>query len=120
MLQLAARYADSWNTAWLGLPTALPERRATLEAACAAEGRDPATLAVTAGVIVAYPNTSALTDTPPSPDKVLSGSAAEVAAGLRAYAGMGVADVICSLDPTTPEAVAWLADALKIVRQSPS
>jgi alkanesulfonate monooxygenase SsuD/methylene tetrahydromethanopterin reductase-like flavin-dependent oxidoreductase (luciferase family) len=112
MLQLTTRYADSWNTAWLGLPTALPERRAKLEAACAAEGRDPATLAVTIGVIVAYSATGTASDTPPSPDKVLSGSAAEVAAGLRAYADMGVAHVICSLDPTTPEAVAGLAEAL--------
>ncbi len=118
MLQLTARYADSWNTAWLGLPTALPERRATLAAACAAEGRDPATLAVTVGVSMAYPTTGTPSDTPPSPDKVLSGSAAEVAAGLRAYADMGVAHVICSLDTTTPDAVAWLAEAVQIARQS--
>jgi len=120
MLQLTARYADSWNTAWLGLPTILPERRAKLEAACAAEGRDPATLAVTVGVSVAYSATGTASDTPPSPDKVLSGSRAEVAAGLRAYAELGVAHVICSLDPAMPEAVAWLAEALKIVRQNPS
>ena len=120
MLQLTARYADSWNTAWLGLPTALPEHRAKLEAACAAEGRDPATLTITVGVSVAYSSTGTASDTPPSPDKVLSGSAAEVAAGLRTYAEMGVAHVICSLDLTTPEAVAWLAEALKIVHQNPS
>ena len=40
MLRLTARYADCWNTAWLGHASALAERRAALEAACAAEGRD--------------------------------------------------------------------------------
>src|SRR5689334_2065837 len=54
MHALAARYADSWNTAWLGLPTKLAARRAALEAACAEAGRDPATLAVTVGVQVQY------------------------------------------------------------------
>ena len=29
MLQLAARYADQWNTAWLGQPKELAERLAT-------------------------------------------------------------------------------------------
>jgi len=67
---------------------------------------------------MAYPTTGTPSDTPPSPDKVLSGSAAEVAAGLRAYADMGVAHVICSLDTTTPDAVAWLAEAVQIARQS--
>jgi len=118
MLRLTARYADSWNTAWLGLPTALPERRAKLEAACAAEGRDPATLAVTVGVSVTHPSAGAASDTPLPPDKVLTGSPAEVAAGLRAYAQMGVAHVICSLEPTTPEAVAWLAEALRSAREA--
>jgi alkanesulfonate monooxygenase SsuD/methylene tetrahydromethanopterin reductase-like flavin-dependent oxidoreductase (luciferase family) len=120
MLQLTARYANSWNTAWLGLPTGLPEQRAKLEAACTAEGRDPTTLEVTVGVSVAYSASGTASGTPPSPDKVLAGSAAEVAAGLRAYAAMGVAHAICSLDPTTPEAVAWLAEAVRIARQSPS
>jgi probable F420-dependent oxidoreductase len=118
MLRLTARYADSWNTCWLGLPTALPERRAALEAACAAEGRDPSTLAVTVGVIVQYAEPGKPLEKPPEPDKALFGSAEEVAAGLRAYAEQGVAHVICSLEPTTPEALAWLAEALRIYRAS--
>ena len=118
MLRLTARYADSWNTAWLGLPTALQERRAALEAACAEEGRDPSTLAVTVGVSVLYAEPGKTPDQPPSPDKALFGSAEEVAAGLRAYAEQSVAHVICSLEPTTPESLAWLAEALRIYRGS--
>jgi probable F420-dependent oxidoreductase len=118
MLKLTARYADSWNTAWLGLPTKLPERRAPLEAACAEEGRDPSTLPVTVGVSVQYAPPGQPLETTPDPDKVLFGTAEDVAAGLRAYADQGVAHVICSLEPTTPEALEWLAGALRIYRAS--
>lgn len=116
MLQLTARYADSWNTAWLGQPTKLPERRAALEAACAQASRDPSTLAVTVGVTVRYAAPGATLEQPLDPDKALFGTAEEVAAGLRAYAEQGVAHVICGLEPTTPESLAWLAEALRIYR----
>jgi alkanesulfonate monooxygenase SsuD/methylene tetrahydromethanopterin reductase-like flavin-dependent oxidoreductase (luciferase family) len=118
MLRLTARYADSWNTAWLGLPTALPERRAPLVAACAEEGRDPATLAITVGVSVMYTQPGTTPEKPPSRDKVLFGSPQDVANGLRAYAEQGVAHVICGLEPTTVESLAWLAEALQIYRNS--
>jgi len=116
MLKLTARYADSWNTAWLGQPTKLAQRRAPLEAACVEEGRDPATLAVTVGVSVQYAAPGQPLEKPPSPDNALFGSAQDVAAGLRAYAQQGVAHVICSLEPATPEALEWLAEALRIYR----
>jgi probable F420-dependent oxidoreductase len=116
MLELTARYADSWNTAWLGQPSALAGRRAALEAACATAGRDPASLAVTVGVSVAYPDPAKPLEPAPSPDKVLTGSPAEVAAGLRGYAELGVAHVICSLDRVTPAAVDWLAEAVRLAR----
>ncbi len=118
MLRLTARYADSWNTAWLGLPTKLAERRASLEAACAEESRDPATLAVTVGVSVHYAAPGQSLEKPPEPDKALFGSAEEIAAGLRAYSEQGVAHVICSLEPATPESLEWLAEALRIYRAS--
>jgi probable F420-dependent oxidoreductase len=113
MLRLTADYADMWNTCWLGQPDGLAERRAKLEAACADAGRDPSTLPVTVGVSVAY--TTSGEEAPP-PEKALSGSPAEVAAGLRAYADLGVAHVICSLNKATPEALAWLSEALSIYR----
>ena len=42
MMRLTARWADTWNT-W-GTPERIRDRTAALDAACAAEGRDPATL----------------------------------------------------------------------------
>jgi len=57
MLRLAATHADAWNTAWFGAPDErLAARRADLETACEAVGRDPATIAVTVGIVVRYPD----------------------------------------------------------------
>ena len=111
---LVARYADSWNTAWLGLPGLLAERRAPVEAACAAAGRDPATLGITVGVQLMYLDAN----TPPSPptEKVLTGSPAEVAATLRSYADQGVNHLICSIDTVALAAVDWLGQALALFR----
>jgi probable F420-dependent oxidoreductase len=118
MHSIAARYADSWNTAWLGLPTKLAGRRAALEAACAEVGRDPSTLAITVGVSVQYAAPGQPLEKTPDPDQALYGSAEDVAAGLRTYAEQGVAHVICSLEPATPDSLAWLAEALRIYRAS--
>ena len=115
-LALTARYADLWNTCWLGRPDLLPERRQALEAACVSEGRHPASLPVTVGVSVAGPGHSRSSL---DPEKVLAGSAAEVADGLRAYQEQGVRHVICALEPATLGAIDWLAEALPAVRAAP-
>jgi probable F420-dependent oxidoreductase len=53
VLRLVARHADAWNTAWFGFPNERSDARiADLHAACAAEGRDPATLEITIGLTV--------------------------------------------------------------------
>lgn len=116
MLRLTARYADSWNTCWLGAPARLPERRAALEAACIAEGRDPATIEVTVGVSIATPGAVAARSEPINPEEVLAGTAEEVAAGLRAYEAQGVAQVMCALDPLTEETLPWLIEVLQHYR----
>jgi alkanesulfonate monooxygenase SsuD/methylene tetrahydromethanopterin reductase-like flavin-dependent oxidoreductase (luciferase family) len=117
MLRLTARYADGWNTAWLGPAGTLVERRVALEAACAAEGRDPATLAVTVGVNVDYARPARSAQTPASNQQALSGSPEEIARGLRSYAEAGVALVICALAPPNAVSLARLADALAAYRQ---
>jgi len=113
MLRLTARYADAWNTCWLGRPTLLAERRAKLEAACAEVGRDPATIEVTVGVAVDFPEAG--TDAP-DPDRALSGSAEEIAAGLREYADLGVGHVICACAPNTTASLERLTEALAAYR----
>ena len=114
MLGLTARYADSWNTAWLGQPTLLAERRARLDAACAEVGRDPSTLATTVGVVIQPPQLATHEQLPP--ERALFGSAEDVAAGFRRYAEQGVSHLICTAERVTPEIVDWLGEAIRLSR----
>jgi alkanesulfonate monooxygenase SsuD/methylene tetrahydromethanopterin reductase-like flavin-dependent oxidoreductase (luciferase family) len=116
MLRLTARYADSWNTCWLGQPTALAERRTLLEAACVEEGRDPNTLAVTVGVSITYTAPGETVPTGLDPAKTLSGSVEDIAAALDAYRELGVAHLTCALDPFNAQSLAWLAEAVQHYR----
>ena len=119
MLELTARHADMWNHAWFGLPDERWRRvRDGLDAACAAVGRDPASLQRTVGVEVRYPDLREAPDTPPGDgtvERALVGDAA-VAAGLAAYADDGTGHLIAALDPRTPEAVARFAETVRAVR----
>ena len=121
MLELTARHADAWNLAWFGEPDdRLAGGRADLAAACAAVGRDPATLDITVGVTVRIPDRI---ETPPpagsTPDKAMTGTPAEVAAGLGAHEALGAGHLIVALEPTTPAAVDHLAEAVRIARATP-
>ncbi|MEA2686028.1 MAG: hypothetical protein QOE93_1223, partial [Actinomycetota bacterium] len=49
LLDLVARVADGWNTAWLWTPPAYRERLAVLHAACERAGRDPASVTLSVG-----------------------------------------------------------------------
>ena len=113
MLELTARHADAWNLAWFGLPDErLARVRGELEEACRRVGRDPASLAVTVGVNVRYPDLG-----PPSDDgPALSSDAGAIAEGLAAHAAAGADHVIASLDPNTPEALARFLDAVALYR----
>jgi alkanesulfonate monooxygenase SsuD/methylene tetrahydromethanopterin reductase-like flavin-dependent oxidoreductase (luciferase family) len=121
MLELTARHADAWNMAWFGAPDERWARaRQELAAACAAVGRDPATLERTVGVNVRYPDlisagAAATADDEARDEPGLDGEA-EIAAGLAAYADEGTGHVIAGLEPTTPEAVARFAEAARTFR----
>ena len=111
MLGLAARFADAWN-GWLifgrSQPDAVRPFRETVDAACRAAGRDPATLARTFGVLA---SPTGLT-TPPRgsarPDAAVTpivGSPAEMAETLRGFAREGVSELQVYLNPTSPAGV---------------
>jgi len=56
MLRLTAQWADAWNTAWFGeVNDLLRSRLRDLDEACAAVGRDPASIRRTVGVRVREP-----------------------------------------------------------------
>jgi len=94
MLQLTARYADIWQTAWFGRPDErFGERLARIVESCDAEHRDPASLEVTVGIEVREPGGQ--------PGAYLPLDADAIAAGLEAWVGEGVAHVQLRLSPCT-------------------
>ena len=115
MLELTARHADAWNLAWFGYPDErLARVRGELVEACERVGRDPATLTITVGVSVRYPQPKSTAAAPTGPG--LSGTPDEVAAGLRAHAEAGAQHLIASLEPCTPATVAEFAQAVELAR----
>lgn len=109
MLRLTARHADAWNTAWFGLPD---ERFATrlgdLRAACEAEGRDPATLDVTVGVLVDGSGDA----TRPGPSS-MGPDADAIARGFDAWRTAGAAHLQVDLRPADERTIDLVLDAVR-------
>src|SRR3981081_285227 len=85
MLRLAARYADSWNTAWHAEPSSAVQRIESIREACKLEGRDLDTFEITASVGIGYPDLGAVT-----PRSKLTGTPEQVAEAFRGSAALGV------------------------------
>jgi alkanesulfonate monooxygenase SsuD/methylene tetrahydromethanopterin reductase-like flavin-dependent oxidoreductase (luciferase family) len=118
MLRLVARYADRWNAAWYGPPEEAHEldaRVARLREACEAEGRDLATLTLTAGVFVFFPELARDGDEEP-PDTAMRGTPEEVARMLAGYAQHGIDELIAHFWPNRPESVEALARAAELAK----
>lgn len=121
MLQLVARHADAWNAAWFGPPetaTELDQRVSRLRAACQAEGRDLASITLTAGVFVSFPALARPGDEEP-PENAMSGSPDEVGGMLAGFRDHGMDHLIVHLWPRRPEAVEQLGLAAEVARQLP-
>jgi alkanesulfonate monooxygenase SsuD/methylene tetrahydromethanopterin reductase-like flavin-dependent oxidoreductase (luciferase family) len=120
MMRLVARHADQWNAAWYGLPeeaTELAERIERQRAACQAEGRDPATLELTAGIFVAFPHLLAGGDGEEPPKEAIRGDVEHVAEAMAGYAQHGIEHVIVHVWPRSAAAVEELARAAVIARR---
>ena len=117
MMRLTARYADQWTTDWLGPASKVKEDLAKLHAACAAEGRDPATLKVTGGATVAYPDLGDLPAWMSAPDAYLTGTPEDLASQLVAYQHLGVDHILTNLYPFSPEAIARYGEAVSVAQQ---
>ena len=111
MLRLAARYADSWNTAWHAEPDSAMARIESIRAACTSEGRDLASLEITVSVGIGYSDLGAVT-----PRSGLSGSVEHVAEAFRGYADLGVKHIMIEFAPYTPEALERIASAVRLFR----
>jgi alkanesulfonate monooxygenase SsuD/methylene tetrahydromethanopterin reductase-like flavin-dependent oxidoreductase (luciferase family) len=115
MLRLTARHADAWNTAWLGAPDELLRGRLeALDAALAAEGRDPATLERTVGIEIRDPTvgTAGPGDGEEGEDRAFGGSVDELTEAFAAYEELGIGHLIAVLQPMTEASLERLALAV--------
>ena len=104
MLRLTAEHADAWQTAWFGLPDErYRDRHRNLLAACAAVGRDPATLEITVGIEV--------DESSGGPGSLPIDSDAIVTA-LAAWRAEGADHVQLGVVPSTPESFATVLGAI--------
>jgi probable F420-dependent oxidoreductase len=113
MLKLVAEHADQWNAAWFGHPDQADELRTrlvNLRSALDEAGRDPASLAITVGIFVAFDDDGDI------PDRAIRGSVTGVGAALAGYADLGVSHLIVHLWPRSPDGVRRLAEAAAIAR----
>ena len=90
----------------------VPLVRAAVNAACLAEGRDPATLGRSTGVLIHI-----IPEAPMSTDAFtpVRGTAEELAAVLRAYAAEGIDHVQLWIEPITPAGIAASAPVLDLL-----
>ena len=114
MLKLTAKYADLWNTGYMGKPETLADRRAKLEAACHMVGRDPRTLGITALIGLWFPDLQE--KKPKFFDNPLTGTVEAIAEAMRGYADIGVQHIMFQCEPYTAEGRRRLTEALQIYR----
>jgi probable F420-dependent oxidoreductase len=110
MLDIIARYADMWNTAWHAEPASARERLDAMRHACERIGRDPATLDLTVAVSVAYPDLGGKSTFP----TFLSDGVPDA---LHGYAAMGIKHVIVDLKPFTQVAIDRFAESVSQFRR---
>ncbi|HJW21270.1 MAG TPA: LLM class flavin-dependent oxidoreductase [Candidatus Limnocylindrales bacterium] len=119
MLEITLPFVEQWNV-WYrqseNSPAGLVPILKDVDDACRAVGRDPATLEKTSAVLVGLAGgTGRLTKYDPegAGPPALEGSTAEIAAGLRQYAALGLAEVQLVVDPITIESIEALAPVLE-------
>jgi alkanesulfonate monooxygenase SsuD/methylene tetrahydromethanopterin reductase-like flavin-dependent oxidoreductase (luciferase family) len=114
MLSLTAKYADLWNTGYMGKPETMSKPLAKINAACRDAGRDRATLGITALIGLWFPDLQQ--NKPGFADNPLTGTAHEIAAAIRGYAELGVQHIMFQCAPYTQAARDRLTEALHLYR----
>jgi alkanesulfonate monooxygenase SsuD/methylene tetrahydromethanopterin reductase-like flavin-dependent oxidoreductase (luciferase family) len=120
MLRITMPHVDAWNAwhAWYGNSVAeLPGVLEKVDTACAKVGRDPGEVVRTTTVLVqlAGGRGRGSGDTDKRDSVPLRGSSEEIAAGLRAYARLGIRHLQLVLDPITAESIEALAPVLALL-----
>ena len=118
MLEIAIPHVDAWNSWYDGFgnrPEGIAPLRERVDAACVAAGRDPAAVERTVAVLVRLPGGRGrlMGDTSMGGLRAIEGSAPEIAATLRAFAGEGIGHVQLVVDPITLASIDALAPVLE-------
>ncbi len=118
VLRAALPHVDMWNGwhAWFGnTPAGLSRLLDTVDGLCREVGRDPGEVAKTAAIMIQAPGGTGRVygDREHEGTRGISGSAAEVAAGLAAFSVTGIDHAQLVVDPITVESIEWLGDVLE-------
>jgi probable F420-dependent oxidoreductase len=123
MMKLAARYGDSWNTAYTGSAASFEAPLARFRDACVAVGRDPDDIEVTALANIAFTDLAAPPPPRPgvdgkvTPVECMVGTPDEMAMELKKYEDMGTSHIMFHCYPYNQEALARLSTVLELYRQ---
>ncbi len=117
MHRLTARYGDQWTIDWLGDPDRVREEVGKVHAACREEGRDPASLVITGGVTIGYPDLGELPGWMDMPGSYLTGGADHLGAQLAAYADLGVDHILTNLYPFNEAALTRYGEAVAAAKR---
>jgi probable F420-dependent oxidoreductase len=119
MLAISLPHVQSWN-AWYSSfandPQQLAQLLRVVDDACREVGRDPASVERTVAVMVQLPGAGGrptLYQDAEASGRPLSGTPAELADQLRAFAALGIAHVQLVVDPITVESIERLAATLQ-------
>ena len=112
MLDLTARWADQWNTAWFGAANeTVQENIRKLRAAVSASGRPVDAVSVTVGITVADHDQPAMAE--PEPNAIV-GTIADIAKAFKDYEALGVEHLVVGLEPITVRSVRRVAEAKQL------
>jgi FMNH2-dependent dimethyl sulfone monooxygenase len=106
MLELTAKWADQWNTAWFGpVDDKLKGRIESMQAAQTAADR---TVELTVGITVTDPDQPPVAEPEPN---TLNGTVEDLAQSFKEYEALGVTHLIAGTEPMTPRSTERLAQA---------
>ena len=125
MMACMAKYADQWNAYYdhtNNKVDGVERLRLQVDAACAKEGRDPATLERTVTVLMADSSADPWWERMPSshhnvgePLRPLTGAPETIAETLLGYAAQGISHIQICLEPTTCQTIEALVPVLEAV-----
>ncbi len=118
MLSITMPHVDAWNGwyDWFGnTPEGLAPLLATVDAACAEAGRDPAEVERTVALHVRLPGWVGrkMSDQTSAPFRPIEGDAVSIARSIAAFAPLGVRHVQLVLDPITEASIEQLGPVLE-------